>query len=708
MKAENNTLSPGTILHSSEFTYRITEFLGQGSFGITYLATTQVKGKAVVSGSLGNIETEGYQTINVAIKEFFMKETNSRSYDGSTVEGTSGELTGKYRKKFRKEAENLSHLNHPNIVKVLEVFDENNTTYYAMQYIPGQNLDDYIKLQGHLEEKESIRIIRTVAEALQYMHERKMLHLDLKPKNIMLSANGTPYLIDFGLSKQYLDNGEPESSTTIGLGTPGYAPIEQADYIQDGTFPATLDIYALGGTLYKMVTGETPPSASDVLAYSLKIPNIVTKSTKSLILDAMCPNKTERIQSIAEFGSRIDMTTDKRTTYNDEEEVKEKVKNNLIDCLRPYIVGGLGIILILLMCTINNMPLEIRDVVGYGIGDAEVLNRNWNLCVLLLCISLLTIIYFLFSKRRISAYLSVSSFLLSLVCLWCFVKKCNNEDNISSTKINQAVIPQNFVLVEGGLLNNYKEWNWKKEVNETINITIDSFYVDKFELTQFEYERVMGSLEKRNYSFQPVYLDEEPVIVKGDSIPVLGTYMDFVLYCNKRSEMEGYDGFYIIERDNVSIKRNGNGYRLMNEYEWVFAAKGGNLNEKYKYIGGNNLGEVAWYGGNSGNKPHVVGKKKPNGLGIFDMLGNILELLEEERIIGSEPHHSTAGSEYKYWVGFGIDDIWFSESLEGTRIVLIPKELNNNNVSLLRRKISDGIINNRIVEDGSKSGLVNH
>ena len=132
------------------------------------------------------------------------------------------------------------------------------------------------------------------------------------------------------------------------------------------------------------------------------------------------------------------------------------------------------------------------------------------------------------------------------------------------------------------------------------------------------------------------------------------------------------------------------------------------MNEKYKYIGGNNLGEVAWYGGNSGNKPHVVGKKKPNGLGIFDMLGNIHELLEEERIIGSKPHHSTQGSEYKYWVGFGIDDIWFSESLEGTRIVLIPKELNNNNVSLLRRKISDGIINNRIVEDGSKSGLVNH
>ena len=332
MKAENNTLSPGTILHSSEFTYRITEFLGQGSFGITYLATTQVKGKAVVSGSLGNIETEGYQTINVAIKEFFMKETNSRSYDGSTVEGTSGELTGKYRKKFRKEAENLSHLNHPNVVKVLEVFDANNTTYYAMQYILGQNLNKYIESKGHLSEQEAIDIIQKVAVPLKYMHDRKMLHLDLKPKNIMIGNDGEVTLIDFGLSKQYDDNGEPESSTTVGLGTPGYAPIEQANYKQDGSFPATLDIYALGATLYKMVVGQTPPEAPYILDGFPAMPAYVPTHLWNVIEQAMQPNRRNRPQSVQIFQTMLGVAD------NDAKKTKDDFNND-----DTYIQNGLPV-----------------------------------------------------------------------------------------------------------------------------------------------------------------------------------------------------------------------------------------------------------------------------------------------------------------------------------------------------------------------------
>ena len=164
----------------------------------------------------------------VAIKEFFMSEVNSRRSDGSSVEGSSGSVFANYRKKFKKEAENLSKLSLSNIVKVVDVFDENNTTYYVMEFIEGKNLDDYIKQKGSLPEPEAISIIKEVGNALEYMHSRKMLHLDIKPKNIMRKPDGTIYLIDFGLSKQFTDNGEPESSTSIGLGTPGYAPIEQS------------------------------------------------------------------------------------------------------------------------------------------------------------------------------------------------------------------------------------------------------------------------------------------------------------------------------------------------------------------------------------------------------------------------------------------------------------------------------------------------
>lgn len=297
----SQALTPGTILQSGKFTYCIQEILGQGSFGIAYLATTQVTGKTIVKGELGEIEAESKHTIKVAIKEFFMKETNSRSKDSTIVEGTNGELTKKYRKRFRKEAENLSHLNHPNIVKVLEVFDANNTTYYAMEFINGINLDEMIPPHKGLKEEYAIRIINEAAQALCYMHGKKMLHLDIKPKNIMVAEDGKAYLIDFGLSKQFDTNGELESSTSIGLGTPGYAPIEQANYVEDGTFPATIDVYALGATLYKMVTGETPPSASDVLAFGLKLPTSLSPKTNYAILNAMKPIKTERTKTINEF-----------------------------------------------------------------------------------------------------------------------------------------------------------------------------------------------------------------------------------------------------------------------------------------------------------------------------------------------------------------------------------------------------------------------
>ena len=250
-----NVLSNMTTLKGGK--YRILRPLGHGSFGVTYLATA----KFVVKGTLGEMETE----VKVAVKEFFMGDINTRAADGSSVEGSGGSVFANYRKKFRREAENLSKLNHPNIVKVLDVFDENNTTYYVMQYIEGMNLNDYIQKKGRLNETEALCIVNDMGNALSYMHRNRMLHLDIKPKNVMIENDGKAILIDFGLAKQYTATGEPESSTSIGMGTPGYAPIEQANYHQDGTFPVTLDIYAFGATIYKMLTGQTPPHASDLL-----------------------------------------------------------------------------------------------------------------------------------------------------------------------------------------------------------------------------------------------------------------------------------------------------------------------------------------------------------------------------------------------------------------------------------------------------------
>lgn len=284
-------LQIGTFLHNG--TYKILQVLGQGSFGITYLAEHANLGK------------------QVAIKEFFMKELNSRSEDGSITGMSDGSLSQNYCQKFQKEAINLCHLDHPNIVRVTDSFAENGTFYYVMDYIEGQNLNDYIK-QHHVNESEAVEIIKGVADALIYMHEKHhMLHLDLKPGNIMRrDSDGHIFLIDFGLSKHYSNDGQPETSTTIGLGTPGYAPIEQANQAKNGEFRPTIDVYSLGATLYKLLTRETPPPASElvtdeeVLAETLKGKSI-SQDLIDLVTNAMLPNVKKRIQSVSAFKEML-------------------------------------------------------------------------------------------------------------------------------------------------------------------------------------------------------------------------------------------------------------------------------------------------------------------------------------------------------------------------------------------------------------------
>lgn len=281
----------GTFLHGG--TYKIEKILGQGSFGITYLAEHTNLGK------------------KVAIKEFFMKELNSRGEDGSITGMSDSSLSQNYCQKFKKEAINLSRLDHSNIVRVTDSFSENGTFYYVMDFIEGQNLNDYIK-SHYIDEAEAVSIIKSVADALIYMHEKKhMLHLDLKPGNVMRrNSDGHIFLIDFGLSKHYSTDGQPETSTTIGLGTAGYAPIEQGNKAKNGEFRPTIDVYALGATFYKLLTRETPPPASDLVSDDELLENKLREKGVSdnlikVVTEAMCPNVRKRTQSVREFRDAL-------------------------------------------------------------------------------------------------------------------------------------------------------------------------------------------------------------------------------------------------------------------------------------------------------------------------------------------------------------------------------------------------------------------
>lgn len=181
-----------------------------------------------------------------------------------------------------------------------------------MEYIDGISLDKKIAQspQGRIPLTEAIETLKQISAAIAFMHSRNMLHLDVKPGNVMMRKDGTAVLIDFGLSKQYTSDGEPESSTKVGAGTPGYAPIEQASYHEGKGFPTMMDVYALGGTLFKMLTGQRPPEASEILnegfptdsLRQLFIPDNIVNS----ISKAMAPLKKDRWQTVDEFVKHLD------------------------------------------------------------------------------------------------------------------------------------------------------------------------------------------------------------------------------------------------------------------------------------------------------------------------------------------------------------------------------------------------------------------
>lgn len=291
-------LSSGITLKGSAYTYRIERTLGSGTFGITYLAT-------ILSGA-GALDGK----VHVCIKEFFMHDVNGREGSAVTASTKNG-LWNDYRKKFEREARRLAAIKHPGVVQVLEAFNQNNTSYYSMEYLGGGSLDGYIKKKGHLTEPEALRLFKHVTDAMSYLHAQHMLHLDLKPGNIMMKDDGTTAIIDFGLAKQFDSNGNPESSSTIGAGTPGYAPIEQAHYNGENrtAFPATMDVYALGATLFKMLTGQRPPEGSQVLNDGLPTDELhrygVSQRTVSAIEHAMEPMVARRTPTVAALASEL-------------------------------------------------------------------------------------------------------------------------------------------------------------------------------------------------------------------------------------------------------------------------------------------------------------------------------------------------------------------------------------------------------------------
>ena len=300
-------LQVGTILHG---TYKIESYLSSGGFGNTYLAK--------------NIEFDE----TYAIKEFFVKGVCQRDVNSTTISVSNAENTNSFeqqREKFKKEARRLRSLSNPHIVKVYDLFEENGTAYYVMDYVDGENLSARLKrTNAPLAESEVRNYLNQILDGLEAIHNEGMFHLDIKPANIMVDSHDVVKLIDFGASKQQSTVGGATMSTGISY-TNGYAPSEQMAQSYDKFGPWT-DFYALGATMYKLLTNQDPPSVSDLSEdetedkhLALPMPN-VSGEMKKLVVWMMQEKRLKRPKNVGEIR-RILQQSSVATSNNEETKV---------------------------------------------------------------------------------------------------------------------------------------------------------------------------------------------------------------------------------------------------------------------------------------------------------------------------------------------------------------------------------------------------
>jgi WD40 repeat protein/predicted Ser/Thr protein kinase len=275
------SLPLGTKLFGGK--YSVGKVLGQGGFGITYMGADNLLSRPV------------------AIKELFPEGCQR---NGTTVQPTRIPPSdfSSMKQKFLDEARLLASLNHPGIVKVYDFFEENNTAYMVMEYLRGKSLAKLVEERGGaLSEQEAVGYILKVCEALDVVHKAGYLHRDIKPENIIVCEDGRVVLVDFGAARSFMAGKTGKMTVIL---TPGFAPLEQ--YAEQAKRGAYTDIYALGATLYYLLTGQVPVSAADRFSgVELKgvreINGRVSRQVEEAVRKAMAMRVEERPQSVGEF-----------------------------------------------------------------------------------------------------------------------------------------------------------------------------------------------------------------------------------------------------------------------------------------------------------------------------------------------------------------------------------------------------------------------
>jgi serine/threonine protein kinase len=271
--------------------YRIGRVLGKpGGFGITYLALDT------------RLET------CVAIKEYLPRNLAGRETGKITVSAHSIDDQELFRyglEQFLHEARTLAKFNHANLVRIRHVFEENGTAYLVMDYYEGMTLAEHLYRKGKLPEQAALDILLPILDGLREVHAKGLVHRDINPRNIYLTTQNHPILLDFGAAR--LAVAEHSQSLTVIL-TPGYAPFEQ--YHRKGELGPWTDIYACAALLYQMVTGKVPPEAleragDETLALPRSLVPTLSSRLSEAILQGMAMDFHKRPQTVEAFRNSL-------------------------------------------------------------------------------------------------------------------------------------------------------------------------------------------------------------------------------------------------------------------------------------------------------------------------------------------------------------------------------------------------------------------
>ena len=610
-------MSVGTYLQNGR--YEILRYISSGGFGCTYEARdTKFKSK--------------YKT--VAIKEFFVRDfCNRDTLSNSVVVGTFSkkELFEKLRNKFIDEAEALYDLQHSNIVRVTDKFEENGTAYYVMDYIDGKSLNALIEEKGCLGEHEALGYIRQVSDALDYVHSSNRLHLDVKPHNIMIDGNGKAILIDFGVSKQY-DEVNGENTSTLMGHTPGYAPIEQTGRGLV-TFNAACDIYALGATLYKALTGKTPIDATLRAGGlgELDYPSHVSDTMRRAIDKAMKISRVDRPQSIAEFLALLSENENPEIAILAPVETDDETAHPVVIPISPVVDDGEAVF--------SGNITDAADVEVVAPAPVPAKKSKLPLIVALSFVLLLVGggIFFVTGNGGVNGSETpgivqekpapgtpapAPAFVVNTDSIVA-ARLQAYQDSVSAVQAAEQhlareteiapIIVKTFtvngvkfrmIAVGGGKFQmgaTSEQQNAYDKEKPVHSVTLSDYYIGETEVTQKLWQTVMGS---------------NPSYFTGNSqCPVESvSWNDCQAFVNKLNDLCA---------DQLPA---GKKFRLPTEAEWEYAARGGKNSSKTQYSGSENLAEVAWYDedGNPGST-HPVKKKAANELGLYDMSGNVWE-----------------------------------------------------------------------------------